>query len=248
MIVDCHAHIRDGNEKELKSILHVADRAGIDRLCIISLSREWSEFPTSGQLEEAAADVLAACEKHPDRFVGAVYLSADHVEESLDLMERCLAEGPCHVIKLWISQYADDPRLNPIIEKAIELDTPILQHTWTKATGNMTKESTYHHVVNMAERYPAMKMWIAHCGGRWEEAARIIEPFPNIRMDLSGGEPEDGIVECLLKHVEPERIMFGSDLPGRNPYVQICKVLSADIPRRYKRMILGENIEGWLHD
>ena len=248
MIVDCHAHILTSDDPELDGILHVADRAGIDRLGIISLSREWTEFPTVDQLEEASGDVFEACGKHPDRFIGAVYLSADHVAKSLELMDRCLANGPCRFVKLWISQYADDPRLNPIVERAIELDTPILQHTWVKATGNMTRESTYHHAVGMAQRHPRMKMWLAHCSGRWEESARVIRDHPNIRVDLSGGEPEDGIVECLLKHLSPDRILFGSDLPGRNPYVQIAKVLGADIPESVKNKILGENIQEWLHD
>ena len=246
MIIDCHAHIRTGEHAEIETILAAADRAGVDRMSVSSLSREWSEFPTPAQLEEAAADVLDVCERHPDRFIGATYVSADHVGKSLELIERSIAQGPCRSVKLWVSQYADDPRLNPIVERCIELDAPFLAHTWIKATGNMTRESTCHNVVNVARRRPEMKIWLAHYSGRWEETARVIRDCPNVCLDVSGGEPEDGIVDCLLKHIGPERIFWGSDIPGRSFAVQMSKVLSANIGDAEKQMILGGNVGAWL--
>ena len=248
MIVDCHAHIRTSDAAELGTLLAYADRAGVDRLCICSLSREWSEFPGAAQLEEGAADILDACARHPDRFIGGTYVSADHVDESLELVERTIAQGPCKFIKLWVSQYADDPRLDPIVERCIELDAPFLAHTWIKATGNMARESTCHNVVNVARRHPRMKIWLAHCSGRWEEVARVIRDTPNVCVDLSGGEPEDGIVECLRKRIGADRIFWGSDVPGREFAVQMSKVLSARIPDEEKRMMLGGNVRRWLND
>lgn len=248
MVTDAHAHILNSERRHLEALLAAADRAGIERLCISSLSRTWSEFPSPAQLAEAADDVLAACDAHPERFIGGTYVSADHVTDSLNVMGRCIARGPCRFVKLWVSQYADDPRLDPIYERAIELGVPVLAHTWTKATGNMARESTCHNVVNAARRYPGLKIWLAHFSGRWEETARIIRDVPNVSMDLSGGEPEDGIVECLLKHVGAERLFFGSDAPGRSFAVQMTKVLSAEISETDRNLILGENVMRWLHD
>lgn len=246
MIIDCHVHILNAEDGHLAAILNAADRSGIDKLCICSLSRKWVEFPTILQLEEAAADVRMACEKHPDRFIGFTYVTADHVETSLKLMEREMADGPSRAVKLWVSQYADDTRLAPIIGRAIELDVPVMAHAWVKATGNMTKESTQRHVANLAARYPDLKLWMAHYSGRWEEAARVAAGTPNLCVDISGGEPEDGIVACLRKHLGPERIFFGSDVPGRSFSVQMSKVLSAGLPENEQKMILGENVRRWL--
>lgn len=246
MIVDCHAHIRDAEDAGLAEILRRADQAGVDVICISSLGREWVEFPSPETLETAAEDVVLACAKHPDRFVGLTYLSADHVDQSLALLDQTVVNGPCKAIKLWVSQFADDPRLGPIYDRAIELDVPILQHTWTKATGNMTKESTYDHVVNAAGERPDLTIWIAHAGGRWEEAARVIKNCPNVCVDISGGEPEDRIVDCLVATLGPERIFYGSDIPGRSFVVQMTKVLAADIPDEHKRLILGDNIRRWI--
>ena len=247
MVIDSHVHILNAESAHLERVLASADRAGIDKLCISSLSRTWSEFPTASQLEEAAEDVLDTCAEYPDRFIGGVYVSADHLAVSLDMIERCIANAPCRFIKLWISQYADDPRLDPIYERAMALDVPVLAHSWIKATGNMTSESTCHNVTRAARLHPGLKIWLAHFSGRWEETARIVRDFPDVCMDLSGGEPEDGIVECLLKHVGAERLFFGSDAPGRSFAVQMTKVLSADIGETERRMILGENVRRWLH-
>lgn len=246
MIIDSHAHILNAEDAHLSAVLSAADRAGIDKICISSLSRQWVEFPTAAQLEEAAADVLAAVDRYPDRFVGFTYVSAQHVDTSLALLERCNANGPCRLIKLWISQFLDDPRLDPIVEWAVEHNTPVMAHTFVKATGNMTCESTPHHAVNRARRHPRLRLWIAHMGARWEECARIIRDCPGLCVDTSGGEPEEGSVRCLLRHIGPERIFFGSDIPGRSFVVQMSKVLSADLPPEQERLILGENVGEWL--
>jgi uncharacterized protein len=248
MIIDCHVHIHNAEDAHLGRLLHFADRAGVDRLCISSLSRTWKYDPDEAALEEAAGDVLDACRKHPDRFTGFVYVSADHVEKSLDLIERCAANGPCRCIKLWVSQFADDPRLDPIMHRAIELRLGVMMHSWIKATGNLPKETTVYHAVRLAQRHPDLRCWMAHCSGRWEEAARIAAPYPNLCMDVSGGEPEAGMVECLLAHVAPERIFWGSDAPGRSFAVQMAKVKGARIPESHKKMILGDNIRRWIDD
>lgn len=246
MIIDCHAHIRSPEDEELRGILEAADRAGVDKVCISSLSRAWTYFPTAEQLEEAAEDVAAACTKHPDRFIGMAYLSAEHVAQSLDILERIVAKGPCKAIKLWVSQFADDERLDPIYERAIALDVPVMQHTWIKATGNLERESTCYHVVRAVQRHPGLKIWMAHASGRWEETGRVVKDYPNICIDISGGEPEFGVVDCLVKQVGPERIFYGSDIPGRSFVVQMSKVLSADVGDGHKEMMLGENIRRWI--
>lgn len=248
MIIDSHVHILHAEETHLTALLRDADRWGIDRLCISSLSRVWTPKPDEAALEEAAQDVLAACERHPDRFIGFTYVSAEHVNKSLELMERCVANGPCRFLKLWISQFATDARLTPLYERAIELNAPVMMHTWTKATGNLENESTLHHAVEVSRRFPRLRLWAAHYGGRWEEAGRIAAASPTLCLDLSGGEPEAGILDTLLKRLPAERIFYGSDAPGRTFAVQISKVYGATLLPRQKELILGENIQRWLDD
>jgi predicted TIM-barrel fold metal-dependent hydrolase len=246
MVIDSHVHILNSDDAHLTELLRAADRAGIEKLCISSLARQWVEFPTAEQLEEAANDVMAAVERYPDRFIGFTYVSADHIEKSMELIERCNANGPCQLVKLWISQYVDDPRLDPVFDRARELGQAVMAHTFVKATGNMSRESTPQHAVNRARRHPDVRFWIAHMAARWEEVARIVQHCPSIHMDTSGCEPEEGSLRCLLRHIGPERIFFGSDAPGRSFIVQKSKVLSAELPPEQERLILGENVRRWL--
>lgn len=246
MIVDCHVHILNAGEPHLGALLRAADRAGIERLCISSLSREWVPYPTEAALEEAAADVEAACARHPERFTGFVYVSADHVAKSLELMERGLVNGPCRFVKVWISQFAGDSRMKPLYARAQELNAAVMLHTWTKATGNLAHETTFAQAAEVSRRHPQLRLWAAHYGGRWEEAGRIAAAAPGLHLDLSGGEPEDGIVDTLLRHIPAERIFFGSDAPGRSFAVQMAKVHSASASPEEKEKMLGGNILRWI--
>jgi len=246
VIIDCHVHIGDATPATLGRLLGAADRAGVDTLCISSMGRTWDEFPSAGRLEEAAKDVLEACAAHPDRFIGGVYASADHIEASLALVDRCIAHGPCRFVKLWVSQYADDPRLDPLVERCIVLDAPILAHAWIKATGNMTRESTCYHIANVARRHPRARVCMAHCSGRWEEAGRVVQPYPNVSVDVSGGEPEDGLVDRVVRHLGAERVLFGSDAPGRSFAVQLSKVLAADLDETQRQQVLCANARKWF--
>lgn len=246
LVVDCHAHIRNPGNGEPELVMAYADRAGVDKVILCSLGREWTAFPDAAALDQANADIALVVERYPDRFLGMVYLSADEVALGLEHLDRYIANGPCRAVKLWISQFADDPRMDPLFDRIVELDVPVMQHTWIKATGNLEKESTVWHCVNRIHRHPTLKMWLAHCSGRWEEAARIIAPYPNLCLDISGGEPEAGVVECLLQHIGPERIFYGSDIPGRSFVVQMSKVTSTNIPEEWKHMILGENVMRWI--
>ena len=40
-------------------------------------------------------------------------------------------------IKLWVALRANNPELDPIIERATELKAVVFQHTWLKITGNL---------------------------------------------------------------------------------------------------------------
>ncbi|MCX5759706.1 MAG: hypothetical protein NTU83_14620, partial [Candidatus Hydrogenedentes bacterium] len=126
MIVDCHVHILNAEDAHLRTLLDAADRCGIHKLCISSLGRNWTEFPSAGELEEAASDVAEACARYPERLIGGVYVSADHVSTSMELLRRYLQPDGCRFVKLWVSQFADDSRLNPIVACCVERNAPIL--------------------------------------------------------------------------------------------------------------------------
>jgi len=242
MIIDSHVHIgRWIGDDSLEKIIESASRNGIDLLLISSLGEHgYIIYPTVEELINANNCVLEAIEKYPDRIQGLCYVNPQYSEESINEIERCIADGMVG-IKLWIAAKASDPSVEPIAEKAIELDVPILQHAWYKMTGNMENESTPLDVAILAKKYPELKIHKAHLYGAGFRGIADIAPYPNVYVDTGGGEPEAGILEFAVKEMGAERILFGSDAPGRGFAVQLGKVTGSCIPEESKEMILWKN-------
>ncbi len=244
MIIDCHVHLHGGcgSVREcVAELLHFADKFGIGKLCLsLGLGRYYE--PTPEQLREQNDEVAEAIACAPDRFIGFVYLNPVHTRASLDEIERHVVDGGMQGIKLLVACHCSDPRLDPIVERAIELDIPILQHTWLKVTGNLPHESTPDDMAALAARHPEAKLIFGHTGGDWEYGIMAVRDHPNVYADLAGGDPTAGLTELAVAELGAERVLYGSDAPGRSFASQLAKVHGAEIPDEAKQMILGRNV------
>ncbi len=90
-----------------------------------------------------------------------------------------------------------------------------------------------------ARRFPAVKFILAHCGGPLLALEAIVAATfqPNIYLELSSIQPHQ--VATVLAHVEPSRLMIGSDLP-ENLDAEIGKILALDIPPEAQAAILWD--------
>jgi uncharacterized protein len=249
-IWDVHCHLasplkESTPEARLGRLLEVADRMGIARLCVY-MGMKWSYDPSPTEFRKQNDEVLAAIKRYPDRAFGFVYLNPKHPRESLDELNRCVADGPMVGVKLWVAAHADTPQLDPIIERATELKAVIFQHTWIKITGNLPGESTPMDLVALAKRHPTAKLICGHTGGDWEQGIRAVRAQPNISVDLGGGDPVAGITEMAVRELGPERVLYGSDAPGRSFASQLAKVRGADISDDTKQLILATNLKRLL--
>ena len=104
------------------------------------------------------------------------------------------------------------PEMDAIVELAVSMQAPILQHTWLKLGGNEPGESTPHDLVELARRHPDATFICAHTGGDWERGIRIIRDAPNILAGTAGFDPTAGVVEMAVRELAPERVVFGSDV------------------------------------
>jgi predicted TIM-barrel fold metal-dependent hydrolase len=243
----CHLAALPGRtaEERLGRLIEYADRMGIARLCI-SMGTTWSYDPSPADFRQQNDEVLAAIGRYPGRAFGFVYLNPKHARESLDELNRCVADGPMVGVKLWVASHADSPELDPIIERATELNAVVLQHTWIKITGNLPGESTPMHLAALAARHPNARLICGHSGGDWEQGIRAVRARRNICVDLGGGDPVAGITEMAVRELGPHRVLFGSDAPGRSFASQLAKVHGAEIPDDAKRLILGANLKRLL--
>ena len=226
-------------------LVRFADRLGIERV-MLSLGYPLLEDPPPQQLREENDQVLRAINRWPYRTLGFVYLNPNHVEFSLQELDRCVRNGPMVGVKLWVAKRCSAPELDPIVERAASMKVVILQHTWFKAGGNGPGESTPHDLAELARRHPQASFIDAHTGGDWDRGIRAIRAARNVSTCVAGFDPTSGVVEMAVREVGAERVIFGSDAAGRSFASQLGKVMGAEIPEAARALILGGNLRRLL--
>lgn len=248
-IWDLHGHLAGvpgaTPEQRMEHLLEFADRMGIAKLCLY-MGMTFSYDPNPDELRRQNDDVLRALKVAGDRALGFVYLNPKHERESLAELERCVADGPMVGVKLWVAAHADAPELDSLIRRATQLQAVVFQHTWIKITGNLPGESTPLQLARLAERHPEAKLICGHTGGDWEQGIRAIRRYANVCADLAGGDPVAGITEMAVRELGAERVIYGSDVPGRSFATQLAKVHGADVTPEARRRILAGNLKRLL--
>jgi hypothetical protein len=248
---DQHSHLGsvpgDTPEERMAFLVKCMDRVGVERLLLSQgYSTEMNPNPPEVFIQENDR-VMAAVKAFPDRAYGALFITARLPELSLQEIDRCIVNGPMVTIgEIEADARCNVPGMDPIAERAIELEVPILQHEWLKTTGNGVNESTPFDVVELAKRHPKLQIVCAHSGGNWELAIREMRSTKNVYAGLAGFDPTSGMVEMAVRELGPERIIWGSDVGGRSFASQLSKVLDADVPDSYKELMLGGNIRRLL--
>ena len=247
-IWDMHGHLTspgDTPKERITNLLRAADRMGIERV-IVFMGYPWAYEPTPDDMRRENDQVIEAVGGSGGRAYGFVYLNPRHTDACLSEMDRCIRSGPLVGVKLWVAVRAFEECLDPIVERAIELKAPVLQHTWYKITGNLPGESTSEDLAALAARHPKASFISAHTGGDWEIGIRAIRNLPNVTAEICGGDPTTGFVDMAVRELGAERVMYGSDYAGRSFASQLAKVYGADVSEEAKRLILAGNIKRML--
>ena len=249
MIWDVHTHFSGVTgstpEARLEKLLAYADRMGVDRICI-SMGLEWSYDPSPEDLKRQNDEVLRGVARFPGRVFGFVYLNPNHVKASLAELERCVRDGPMVGVKLWVARRCNTPELDPLVQRAVELNAVILQHTFLKTTGNLPGESTPSDLAELARRHPEATFICGHTGGNVEAAVPAIRDYRNIYADICGTDPCAGLTELVVRELGAGRVLYGSDAGGRSFASQLAKVYGAEISESDRTSILGENLRRLL--
>jgi predicted TIM-barrel fold metal-dependent hydrolase len=245
-IWDVHSHLYrvpgETPEQRIEALIRWADRMGVERL-ILSQGYSANLHPTADQLREENDHVMRAARRFPDRVYGSVYLSPLHLEVSLREFDRCVRDGPMIGIgELEIDKRCNSPELDPIVERAVGMKAPILQHCWLKTGGNEPGESSPADLAELARRHPEATFICAHTGGNWEPGIRMIRDVKNVCAEIAGSDPTSGFVEMAVRELGAERVVYGSDVGGRSFASQLSKVMGAEIPETAKALVLGGNL------
>lgn len=99
-------------------------------------------------------------------------------------------------------------------------------------------------VETLAQKYPDVRWVVAHCGGSFKWADMAIEAmkkFSNVYAEITLTPVWLGIVEYLVRGAGADRVLYGSDLPMRDPRQQLGWVIFSRLSLEEKKQVLGEN-------
>ncbi|MCC7490961.1 MAG: amidohydrolase family protein [Fimbriimonadaceae bacterium] len=240
MVVDIHVH-GSGGEAGCDRLVALAEAAGIDRLVLLGDVLAHGYDPTPAGVRAANDATLVWLRRRPDRCVGFAYLNPRHdPAQQRDELLRCLAGGMVG-LKLWVALRCADPAVEATMALAAEFGLPVLQHCWYKTVGQLPGESTPADLAALARRHPSVNFIMAHLTGGGQRGVGEVRELGNVWVDTSGSQPVAGLVEYAVHELGEQRLLFGSDAPGRDLTVALERVRAAELSPRQKRLVLGQN-------
>ncbi|HIE52948.1 MAG TPA: amidohydrolase [Armatimonadetes bacterium] len=251
MVIDCHAHLTNREAsaswaEDDHKLIEAADKLGIDQLCCSILPRQRPATPEG--FRECNRWVAEAMKRFPGRVLGYCYVNPGYQREALEEIRRCIEDFGFMGIKLYNEYRCNEPVVFPLVELAIELKVPILQHAGHAHyfVKEQPRLSDGGHLSELAERYPEAMLICGHIGGGgdWEWTIKALRKAPNVYLDTSGSVVDEGMIEMAARVLGVGRLLFGCDM---SLTAGIGKVRGANLSERAKRRILGENLEGILH-
>ncbi len=99
-------------------------------------------------------------------------------------------------------------------------------------------------VSTLAAKYPNVRWVVAHCGSDFHTADQAIETIkkhPNVYAEITLTPVPLGIVDYLVEHAGADRVLYGSDLPMRDPRQQLGWVVFSRLGVEAKKQVLAGN-------
>lgn len=251
MVIDCHMHVQgnaDGSldEEYCANTIEAGDLLGIDVFCVSDLKLDG---PVQYEDFHAANErVKVAVAKYPERYKGYCFVNPGDNRAMDEITQRVRDEGFVG-IKLYNHFTIDDPIQEPIIERAIEWQVPLLMHAGYP-TDAATRERQPHisnaaHFVNAAKRYPEAIFIEAHIGGGgdWEWCIKHLREAPSVYFDTSGSVIDEWVVDMCAKELGVDRMLFATDMTMEGG---VGKILDADLTEDERTQVFGGNFKGIL--
>lgn len=256
-VIDMHTHIGDyANfympDTSLERLFSIYDRCHI-RCCIVShIAGLFSH-----NYEYANKKTSEVVDAYRGKIFGYAIYDPHYPETSLaDVRRYVHRRGFCGV-KIYPSGHAyplDGDAYVPLWELATKEDVRILSHTWDpnpKSTDPFDWDSLYAQPIllsSVAERYPDLKIVMAHTGGHYDgnrQAIAMAKKHKNLFVDICGEPIDFGFVEWVVREIGADKIMYGSDQNWIDPRAMIGRVLAASISPEDREKILFRNAESF---
>jgi len=237
MIVDGHAHLGLGREKQLTphQLIEQMDRYGVN-LAVVCPVDEYIVLHN----REGNDYILEAVREHPDRLIGFAVANPWYGSQAVEELRRAISEGLRGLkLKSSIQGFSiSDEIVYPLIEAATKLHIPIYCHTGTPIF------AMPFQLAHLAARYPEVDFIMGHSGASdfWNDVPPVLEMCPNIYVETSKIPPST--IFLLLSHnlTWAERIIFGSNIPVSSYGIELGKINDVVSDREVRAKILGVNM------
>lgn len=236
MIIDGHVHMGSSQclqiDADAPTLIGIADRVGIDRLFVTHVT---ALFYDMREGNDALGRALSEC---GDRLMGYATVPNHRLgKAACDEIRRCAELYGVRGVKMYSHPESPVTEVSStaILETAADLKLPVLGHF------------TPNECDVLMARVPEVSIVMAHMGGQpyawgnWHMAVEVAGRHPNLYLDTATSQIDRGMLEHAVELLGPERILFGTDMPLLDPWVQRAKVEGADLDREAKSLILGGN-------
>jgi hypothetical protein len=211
------------------------DRAGV-RLLVFShhgalLSPDLGNTPTLEAVRRFPDRLRGYCVVNPN-YPDLLRAEVDAYPRNEDAFVGFKLHGSMHTVAL------TDPGYEPAFDYANQRELPVLMHTW-----GGSRYDGEEQVAQVAERYPRVRFLLGHSlHNDWDAAIRLARRFDNVILELCAVLDErSGVLERFVQEADPNRIVFGTDLPWFSYHYYIGAVLGSDISDEHREAIFFRN-------
>lgn len=250
LVLDAHAHILDeglnggGGAYTMFSggptgTRELAQQMGVDGIGVMS----WNGLFTCNA-DDGNRCVKAALDACPDFFWGMATFDVIH--------------DSAQVLREKMTTLFEDKRflgLKPYITFGYRYDHPKYEPWWTFGNERGLYAGLHPNSWDLSEfdalcpRYPEMTFVAFHCGSSYAVADAAIDKakkYPNFRAEITLTPVCMGIIDYLVAGCGADKVLYGSDLPMRDPRQQLGWVVYSRMAVEDKKKVLGENTQQML--
>ena len=232
-------------------LLEQMEIAGVDMTVLLPLDWGLVYGETDRDILEQNRVFAKFSQEHPDSIIA--FFSIDPRREgAVRHFQTAVEDGAMKGLKLYppTGFYPDDEVCQPLYEICLDRGLPVVYH----AAPSPMQQVEYSHpdcFRRLAEKFPRLKIVMAHAGGEWAgPAVAACRDHENIYMDISGwqtmagGEP-DGVSYLFSKLDSFEKVFWGTDNPIFNGLMKapdwVSSIKQSDIPEKEKSNLLGDS-------
>jgi uncharacterized protein len=216
--IDAHGHLTHHGRPDWQAtdrqIIDVYDKLEIHQGCCSILPPH--RPATAESFRECNQWVYQAMRRFPGRVLGYAFVNPGYGKEAVEEARDCIENRGFVGIKLYNDYVISEPVVWPLIELAIKLRVPILQHAghvaWLSAPQPRISDGAAF--AEIAKRYPEAMVICAHIcgGGDWEWEIKALRNASSIYLDTSGSVVDEGVVEMAAAVLGTHRLLFACDM------------------------------------